>query len=102
MSGQTMQPGDAARMEAERSLMIKLGKEALYYRDEQARQMVEASFDDPSETERIEAWTQLYLNWGMRLRVYAEIAVKLGLYKDKADYNGAIMPVKEGTVENDH
>lgn len=80
--------------EKARALLVKLGKEALYYRDEMAQRIMQ-TLGDADETQRIEAWTELHLQWGMRLRTYAEVAVELGLFHAKEDYAQAIRPERK-------
>lgn len=85
--------------DTERTIIVNAGREAMYYRDEQARRIMDC-INAPEETPRIEAWTELHLQWGMRLRVYAEIAVKLELYKTKEDYLKAVAPERKAEDGN--
>lgn len=78
----------------ERTILINLGKEAMYYREAHAKRLLEL-LDAPEETQRIETWAELHIQWGMRLRVYTEIAVKLELFKTKEDYLEALKPERK-------
>ena len=82
--------------DTERTIIINLGKEAMYYREEHAKRML-ALLDAPDEMQRIETWAELHIQWGMRLRVYAEVALKLELFKTKEEFFKAIKP--EGKTE---
>ena len=87
--------------ETERAILIRLGKEAVYYRDEHARSMV-ALLGEPDESQRIETWAELHIQWGMRIRVYAEVAVKLELFKTKEEYLEALRPERKTEMNGTH